>query len=150
MRWVLYQHPHRHRNHKCANYGAAIGQGYGNFRLGQPLADTTGLKVLFDGGDTKTYQRSTEALVYGLVPAAEGITYTVERGRLTAIDFKVNGYSAGNKLQGCLEQLYGPLARHGLTSYRGSRGAVEALLTRGYDGSASVLLVERAKFAGLE
>jgi hypothetical protein len=71
--------------------------------------------------------------------------YTFSAGAFTMVSFKTDGLSNSNKLQGCLEQLYGPLNKVSTTSYQGQRGKVEVLLSRGYDGSASAFIVDKAQ-----
>jgi hypothetical protein len=116
--------------------------GYGLNELGKPLIDTVGLRGIFDAGYTKTYQGRADSLAYGLVAVEGGVSYTVQDGELVAVYFKAVGLHAGNKLQGCIERLYGPFVRHNLTSFEGRRGIVQAQVDRGLLGSCSVALIQ--------
>jgi hypothetical protein len=118
------------------------GVGYGPHLLGKPLTDTVGLRTAFDSGYTKTYQGPADSLAYGLVKVAGGVSYTVQNGELVLIYFKTENLSEGNKLQGCIEQLYGPLIQHSLFDFEGRKGKVEATIERGVLGSCAVTLVE--------
>jgi hypothetical protein len=54
------------------------------------------------------------------------------------------GVIDGNKLQACVERLYGPLCRQGLTGYQGQRGDALVLLIRDYSGNTSAFVLPQA------
>lgn len=117
-------------------------EGYGAFKFGQPPATTSGLELLSDEGARKTYTYSKDSLAFGLVPIQEA-QYTFRAGAFTMVSFKTEGFGNGNKLQGCLEQLYGPLAKVSTTTYQAQRGKAEVLFSRSYDGSASAFILDK-------
>ncbi|MGI4735045.1 MAG: hypothetical protein ACRYG7_07695 [Janthinobacterium lividum] len=118
-------------------------EGYGPFVFGQQPVTTKGLELLSDEGVRKTYTYSKDSLAFGLVPVQDA-QYTFRAGAFTMVSFKTEGFGNGNKLQGCLEQLYGPLAKVSTTTYQGQRGKAEVLFSRGYDGSASAFILDKA------
>jgi len=119
------------------------GEGYGAFLFGQQPTSTAGLELLTDEGVRKTYSCPKDSLAFGLVPI-QGVQYTFRNGAFTMVSFSTEGFSNGNKLQGCLEQLYGPLTKTSTTGYLGRRGKAEVLLTRGFNGSASAFILDQA------
>lgn len=119
------------------------GEGYGPFRFGQQPATLAGLELLSDEGMRKTYTYSKDPLAFGLVPVQDA-QYTFRAGAFSMVSFKTEGFGNGNKLQGCVEQLYGPLTKVSTTTYQGQRGKAEVLFSRGYDGSASAFILDKA------
>lgn len=119
----------------------APGAGYGSFRFGQPSSEFSGLDTISIGPEGLACSRPSDSLAFGIVPITDAIYVFKSGGGFSQVSVSAIGFTDGNKLHGCVEQLYGPLERKGLTDYSGRRGQTVALLTRDYSGNASLLLV---------
>lgn len=93
-----------------------------------------------NGPDGISFTHLADTLAYGVV-SVKDIIYVFRNGGFSQASFTAVGYSNGNKLQGCLEQLYGPLERKAVGEYHGSRGKALLMLTRNYSGDASAMII---------
>ena len=118
--------------------------GYQDFVFGASIRKFAGLDTLSHEGESTVYRKKDDSVAFGVVPV-ERVLYTFKKGQFYMATITAVGVTDGNKLQACVERLYGPLSRHGLTGYQGRRGDAQVLLLCDYSGNASAFVLHGAE-----
>ncbi|OGX80842.1 hypothetical protein BEN47_06180 [Hymenobacter lapidarius] len=133
---------------KAVAAAQAPGEGFQDFKFGQPASEYPGLDTVTSSPEGVSFTRKGEAVAYGLVPVHD-VIYTFRNGGFSQVSFNSSGLSNSNKLQGCLEQLFGPLEKGEDNRYKAQTGKAMLLFSRTYSGDATAIIVSEEDFADM-